>query len=61
VKPELEFEVTDWANETDVLQVRVYGTVNGQAFDQKITLPEPMTIAEVHKFIARANSGGIRS
>lgn len=61
MKPDLDFEVTDWSSPTEVIQVRVFGTVNDEPFDMKITLPEPMTIAEVHEFMAKANSGGFRA
>lgn len=61
MKPDLDFEVLEWASTTEVLKVRVYGTKNGEPFDEVMNLWEPMTISEVHAVIAKANSGVKRS
>lgn len=61
MKPKVEFEVLDWASATEVIKVRVYGTDHrGIPINRTVTLLEPMTIAEVHAVLSKANNGGTR-
>ena len=61
-KPDLDFDVLDWADEHHVLKVALFGT-NHEDVEvyHEVIFPEPVTIIEVHAMIAKINNGRFRS
>jgi hypothetical protein len=62
VQAVLEFEVLDWSNDGKyVAKIRLFGTNHrGEAIDMAWAFDGLLTIAEVHRTVARMNNGSVR-